>query len=79
MVERILAPCMPEGKVKSCWDTDIDGGDPGMYSVIDNDSKEVECRCPFGACCVNGRNEVIYGISININKTSNPHLTMIFV
>ncbi len=42
-----------------------------MYAVEDNDSKEAECRCPFGACCVNGRNEVILGTVLSVGGPEN--------
>jgi len=71
MLERIIAPCLPEGEVLSVWPTDISGGPPGMYAVEDNDSKEAECRCPFGACCVNGRNEVILGTVLSVGGPEN--------
>jgi len=69
--ETIIAPCLPSGKVKSVWLTDIDGGPPGMYAVEDNDSKEAECRCLNGACCVNGQNHVIYGIVLSAGGPEN--------
>lgn len=70
MTEKIMAPCIPEGEVNSIWQTDIDGGDPGMYTVGDNDSKDAECRCAFGACCVDGNNKVIQGtvLTLGIEK-----------
>lgn len=71
MSERILAPCIPQGEVRSVWETDGDGGDPGMYDVEDNDCKEAECRCPFGECCVDGRNVVIKGIVLTVGGPEN--------
>ena len=64
----IVAPCSSQGIVRSVWETDINGGPPGMYAVEDNDSKEAECRCPLGTCCVNGQNHVIQGVAFYLRS-----------
>jgi hypothetical protein len=66
-----MAPCTPSGEVRSVWPTDINGGVPGLYAVEDNDSKEAECRCPFGACCVDGGNYVIQGTVLSAGGVKN--------
>lgn len=71
MTEKIIAPCISIGEVRSVWNTDVDGGDPGMYAMEDNDSKDAECRCIFGTCCVNGKNEVIQGIVLTVGGPKN--------
>lgn len=71
MSKDIIAPCIPGGEVNSVWPTDTDGGEPGMYAVPDSDSKDAECRCKFGACCVDGRNRVITGIVLTAGGPQN--------
>jgi hypothetical protein len=71
MTERVKAPCVPSGEVRSIWLTNIDGGAPGLYAVEDNDSKEAECRCPFGACCVDTGNYVIQGVVLSVGGVEN--------
>ena len=71
MIDRIIAPCKPNGIVNSVWFTNPNGGPPELYAVEDSDSKDAECRCPFGACCVNGRNEIIQGIVLTAGGPQN--------
>lgn len=71
MVDRIIAPCKFNGEVRSMWNTDPNGGPPGLYAVEDSDSKEAECRCLYSACCVNARNEVILGIVLSAGFPEN--------
>lgn len=67
----IMAPCQSDGEVNSVWTTNEDGGDPGMYAVGDNDSKDAECRCNLGTCCVNEKNFVITGIVLSAGGPEN--------
>jgi len=71
MSERIMAPCIPLGEVHSVWPTDVNGNAPSLYAVEDNDNKEAECRCPFGACCVDAGNYVIQGIILSVGGVEN--------
>lgn len=71
MLEKIMAPCIPQGTVRSVWQTDSEGGLPGMYALSDDDSKEAECRCQFGACCVDSRNHVVQGIVLTAGGVKN--------
>jgi len=71
MLERIMAPCLSSGEVRSIWQTDIDGGPPGYYAIVDDDSKEAECRCPYGACCVDSGNYVIQGVVLTAGGVEN--------
>ena len=66
-----MAPCQPDGVVNSVWPTGIEGEDPEMYAVGDDDSKDAECRCKLGACCVNGKNKVITGIVLTVGGPEN--------
>lgn len=71
MANDIMAPCQPDGEVNSLWSTDGEGGDPGLYAFSDDDSKDAECRCRFGTCCVNNRNKVITGIVLTVGGPRN--------
>ncbi len=71
MIEKIMAPCVSSGEVRSVWQTNVDGGAPGIYAIEDSDSKDAECRCMFGTCCVDGGNYVVQGTVLSVGGVKN--------
>lgn len=73
MAEVIVAPCQPDGVVKSVWPLPKSGkisSDDYLYAVPDDEAKDAECRCKLGTCCVNGKNHVITGIAFNLSENN---------
>lgn len=61
-----MAPCQPDGEVRSVWQPRDGSVDEAMYLVPDDENKGAECRCKLGACCVDGGNYVIDGAALNL-------------